>query len=341
MIDMLELPGRTNRKGGLQEFAAELKRISDTIGFKISARGWCYQLEGFGLITKGEFDRVENLINTCRKEGYLPIDFTGEEESRHFSGVEQPEQASPLDFMKRLLNEFVHSEKYYTPDWWDGEEYYIQMIVEKIDLKTLFGPACAEYHIPIATTKGWSSMMQRAEYAQRFNNAEQRDLKCVLLYCGDHDPDGLRISEFLRSNLEELENITWEGGDTGYDPADLIIDRFGLDYPFITANNLTWINNLITGSKRDLASSSHPNHFLPYVQDYLAKYGPRKCEANALVVRPRESEELVRQAIENYLGDDSLERFRVKREAMLEKFEEIRSKADLEETIKKALDHSV
>lgn len=338
---MLKLPGRTNRKEGLREFAAELERIGDTIGFKISARGWCYQLEGFGLITKAEFDRVENLVNTCRKGGYLPIDFTAEEEARQFSGVEKPEQASPLDFMKRLLKEFIHAENYYTPDWWDGEEYYIQMIVEKIDLKTLFEPVCSEYHIPIATTKGWSSMHQRAEYAKRFNDAEQRGLQCVLLYCGDHDPDGLRISEFLRSNLEELVDLTWEGGDTGYDPANLKIDRFGLDYPFIVANNLTWINNLITGSKRDLASPSHPNHYLPYVQDYLAKYGARKCEANALVVRPRDAEDLVRQAIEKYLGNDALERFRLRREPVLKKFKEIRSKANLEDIIKKALEKCV
>lgn len=56
IVTLFKLPGRTNRKEGLREFAAELERISDTIGFKISARGWCYQLEGFGLITKAEFD---------------------------------------------------------------------------------------------------------------------------------------------------------------------------------------------------------------------------------------------------------------------------------------------
>ena len=335
---MLTLPGRTNRKEGLRELAAELERISDTIGFKISARGWCYQLEQFGLITKAEFDRVENVVNTCRREGNLPIDFTAEEEARGFAGVEIPEEGSPIEFLGRVLQESLRCENYYTPDWWDGEDYYIQMIVEKIDVKTLFQNVCFEYHIPIATTKGWSSMRQRAEYSKRFSQAEDRGLNCVLLYCGDHDPDGLRISDFLRSNLDDLKKIRWGDGIEGYDPIDLKIDRFGLNYDFIQQNNLSWINNLITGSKKDLGSPSHPNHFLLYVQDYIKNYGKRKCEANALVVIPRQAEQLARGAIEKYLGQDSLSRFKTKRDAVITEVKEFRKDKGLDEVINKALD---
>lgn len=329
----MKLPGRKNRKEGLKEFSKELIKLGDRIGFKISSRGWCYQLEGFGLITKAEFDKAENLINGCRRQGYLPIDFIAEEEGRQFSGIEIPEKASPLEHFARILKLSLRSEEFYTPDWWAGEEYYIQMIVEKIDLKTLFSPVCEQYHIPIATTKGWSSMRQRAEYARRFNEAENKDLKCVLLYCGDHDPDGLRISDFLRSNLADLANIYWEDRTDGYDPADLIIERFGLGYAFIEENNLSWIDNLITGSKKNLASPSHPNYSMPYVQEYLEKIGARKCEANALVVRPREAEGLVRFAIESYLGNNAIERFNERHEAIKKQVRDFRGQNDIEELI--------
>ena len=83
------------------------------------------------------------------------------------------------------------------------------MVVEKVDLISLFQPVCRDYKIPIANSKGWSSMLQRAEYARRFKEARDNGLQCVLLYCGDHDPDGLRIGEFLRKNLEDLNEITW------------------------------------------------------------------------------------------------------------------------------------
>ncbi len=195
------------------------------------------------------------------------------------------------------------------------------MLVEKIDLKNLFKPICERYKIPIATSKGWSSIIQRGEFARRFKEAEEDGLTCVLLQLGDHDPDGLRISEFIRKNLFDIMDIHWKDGTEGYDPSDLIIDRFGLNYDFIVVNELTWIDNLITGSKKNLASKSHPNHYLPYVQDYLKTIGVRKCEANALMKRRKEGQQLCQDAIEKYLGKDAHLRFAQKRQDTLDLFE--------------------
>jgi len=337
-VELVVPSGRgTQRRAELARFAKGLGDINLIVGFPISARGWCYQLEGFGLVTKAQFDRVENVINECRKKGYLSIDFTAEEEGRKFSGVEIPETDTPVAYMKRFLEATLKCENWYTPDWWEGEEYYLQMVVEKIDLKTLFEPVCREYHIPIATSKGWSSMLQRAEYARRFKEAEEKDLKCALLYCGDHDPDGLRISQFLRSNLEDLKDITWGDGTEGYDPYDLIIDRFGLNFDFIEENNLTWIENLITGSKKNLAAPSHPNYSMPYVQWYLQNIGERKCEANALVVRPEAARELCRKAITKYVGEGALDRFKEKRQTIKDELKDFRGKTGLDKAVNEAL----
>ena len=214
----------------------------------------------------------------------------------------------------------LNSDKYYTPDWWIGEDYYIQVLVEKIDLKTLFGDVCKDYHIPIANAKGWSSILQRAEYARRFKEAEERGLRCVLIYCGDHDPDGLRISDTIRTNLEQVNDVKWSDGELGYDPSNLIIDRIGLNYDFIQQNGYTWIDNLITGSGKNLASPHHPNYKLPYLQNYLREFGERKCEANAIVTTPEKAKDLISGNIIKYLGSDSLNRFALKREAVRDEY---------------------
>ena len=335
----MKLPSRKNRKNEMQEFANELKKISQQIGFKVSARGWCYILEQDGLITKAEFSLVENLINNgCRRNGTLPIDFGAEEEARKFSGIEIPEKESPIAYVKRWLDGALEAENYYTPNWWKGEECYIQMVVEKIDLKTLFEPVCEEFHIPIATSKGWSSMLQRAEYARRFEEAEKLNLDCILLYCGDHDPDGLRISDFLRKNLEDISDIEWSDNQYGYNPEYLKIERFGLNYDFIIDNKLSWIDNLITASGKDLSSPSHKNHSLPYVQGYLREYGARKCEANAIVVKPDQGRELCRQIIEKYLGKDVKNRFQERRNEVIQIIDEFRDRTGLNEAIQKSID---
>jgi len=327
-----------NRVSQMIMFSEKLKLISKQIGFKLSTRGWCYQLEGFGLITKAEFDKVEKIINDCRKDGYLPVDFVFEEDARLFSGVEIPEDETPLEYFADYIRTSLNCYKYYIPDWWEDEEYYIQMLVEKIDLKSLFEPICKDYHIPIATSKGWSSIIQRAKYSRRFKETEDEGLKCVLLYCGDHDPDGLRISDTIRKNLVELNKVTWNDGYSGYNPSNLIIDRFGLNYDFIIKNKLSWIENLITGSKKNLASPNHQNHNLPYVQDYLKNVGVRKCEANSLVVKPEEGRKLCRDAIEHYLHHDAINRFKEKRKAVEQEVSDYLEEKGLKDSLQKIID---
>jgi hypothetical protein len=127
------------------------------------------------------------------------------------------------------------------------------------------------------------------------------------LCCYDFDPGGLQITNFLRSNLEDMAGA--EGVD--WSPEHLIIDRFGLNYDYIVENRLVWINNLVTSNKDmpPLDSKRHPDHYKPYVQDYLKSYGARKVEANALLKNPEKARELCRQAILEYVPEDAVTRY--------------------------------
>ncbi len=133
----------------------------------------------------------------------------------------------------------------------------------------------------------------------RFAKQAAEGKKCVLLYCGDHDPGGLRISDFLRPNMVQVSAAV------GWTPDGLIIDRFGLNHDFIEEQGLTWIDNLETGSGQNLANPSCKEHHKAYVQDYIAEFGARKVEANALVVRPDAGRGLCLDAILKYVSKDA------------------------------------
>ncbi len=326
------------------EFVEFLKEQQATIGFPVSARGWCYLMEQKNYVDKSQFDKIEEVINRCRKEGLLPVDFVAEEDARAFAGLEKTSRETMKELLSQRLSAVLYGHWYYTPDWLEGETYYIQVLVEKVDLKTMFKPVCGDYHIPIANAKGWQSILQRAEYARRFQEAEREGLKCVLLYAGDFDPDGLRISSAMRKNLEQLKDISWADGEEGYDPEGLIIERVALNYDFIQQQNYTWIDNLITGSKKkpdkaeSLADPRHTNFNLPYVQDYLQRFGERKCESNVMVTTPDIARQLLRTAIEKYLVD-AVTRFKAKQQVIKEQYQEeleglgIVEIADLEKAI--------
>lgn len=307
----------TSSKERRKKFAELLRELEPDVGFRISSRGWAYILEQRGAITKARFDKVRSWINACRRYGDLPIDFTADESGREFHGVVPCYTHSPVQHLMSTMEQYVELSKEFCGDWLDGEEYYIQMIVEKIDLVYLFLPIVQWFNIPISSSKGWSSMLQRAGYARRFAEAEARGKKCVLLYCGDHDPDGLKMSDFFPKNLKSLSRVTWSDGVGGYDPENLVVERFGLNWDFVKRHSIPIIDNLITATGKNLASVRHANHLHPYIQQYIEKFGARKAEAVALVTHPKEARALCRQTIFSYLGNDAVARFRAKREAVV------------------------
>jgi len=326
----LTLPsGRAEaRERSLSAFSKVILELRMQASQKMSSRGWCYFLEGFNLLKKGDFDKAQKAINECRKKGYLPIDLVAEDPKRLWSNVEIPETVSPEAYLKQWLEGALSAEEYYTPDWWKGETYYLQMMVEKIDLVNMFEPICREYHIPIVNAGGWYDIMERAVAVRRFKWAETKGLRPVLLYFGDFDPFGLAISTFIHKNFWEIVR------GTSWSPRNLIVDRFGLNFDFIEQQQLTWIDNLESGSGKDMSLMDNR-----IVKEYIAKYGVRKCEANAVMrasARPP-ALKLCRDAIEKYLGTDALSRFKERRQEIRKRLGDFKERTGLDEAIEEAL----
>jgi hypothetical protein len=264
-------------------------------------------LEEYGLV-KGDFDKAQRLINDCRKGGLLPVGICAEDEGRSARNVESLDDETPEEFafgwVEHVRNN-IHR-NYQPISFWEGLDVYIQMTVEKIDLRNLFDPICAEYHVPLLNIGGWADITSRIGIMARFAKWERCGKRCVLLHCGDHDPGGLHISEHIRSNLNDLADAV------GWHPENLIIDRFGLNADFIEHHGLTWIDNLETGSGGRLDDPQHPDHARPYVQNYLREFGARKVEANALVVRAAAGRELCRGAILHYIPESAVDDYRAR-----------------------------
>ena len=162
---------------------------------------------------------------------------------------------------------------------------------------------CEELYVPITNFKGWSDLNSRAALMRQFKMHEAQGRRCVLLLCGDHDPGGLHITEKMRKNMEDLaQAVRWS-------PDNLVIIRFGLNAEFIDEHDLTWIENLETSSGGQLDDPDHNDHDKSYVQDYIAEFGVRKCEANALVVEPEVGRQLCRDAILEHIPADAVERY--------------------------------
>jgi hypothetical protein len=283
-------------------FATFLKEIASTLNFKVGARGWCYILEEHGF-EKGQFDAIQDHITECRKNGLLPIDFTAEDDNRAWDNLEQPDREDPREFAQAWVNAAAECADRYQPgSFWDFQDTFVALAVEKIDLKNLFLPVCEEYRVPICNAKGWSDLNSRAQAMLRFKAHEDAGRRVVLLYCGDFDPVGLKISDTLKKNFRDLMNA--DGVD--WNPENLIVERFGLNRDFVEEQGLTWTDNLETSSGKSLADPRHEWHKMEFVQTWLREIGERKVEANTLVVRPDAGRQLCRDAIEKYLDLEAI-----------------------------------
>jgi hypothetical protein len=243
----------------VRTFCDRIIEINSSLDFKVSARGWCYLLEEHGL-AKGDFDRGEKLINDCRKSGDLPLDICADHAARATVGVEDithlDVEAEIETWIDYLRDDFADT---YTPiSFWDDQEFYVEVGVEKLDLVGLFQPVCCkEFHtVPITPLGGWADINSRVAMMRRFQKHEEAGRKCVLLLCGDHDPGGLLQSDKMRANLAELSRAV------GWSPDNLVITiRFGLNIDLIERLGLTWIDNLETATispiRAILITSSH------------------------------------------------------------------------------------
>jgi hypothetical protein len=250
--------------------------------------------------------RLRRSFNDCRKSGYLPLRICAEDGSRACDHLEKIDKSSVEDRAQQVLDYVDLAHQYYTPfSFFRDLDVYVEVGVEKIDLKSLYAKVCQPFTIPLTNIRGWADINSRAGMARRFKHWESQGKQCVLLYCGDFDPGGLNISGTLRKNFWDLYDAEDDDGPINWNPDNLIIDRFGLNKDFIDEMGLTWIDNLETSSGGRLNDPKHRDHKLPYVQNYIKKYGVRKVEANALVVRPEEGRELCRQAILRYIPEDS------------------------------------
>ena len=279
----------------LRPLADAIRRERERFNFSPGARGWCYVLEGLGLCSKGDFAKVQERITRCRKLGLLPLNICAVDDTRESQGGGAwAYDLTPAEFLARAINGL--RTRYRACNTLDVYRFNVEVLVEKLDLVGLFQRVLYEFGVPVICTRGSNDMHSRAGILQR---AASTALPTVVLAFGDHDPGGLSIISHTRDNLAECV-VAAEVDASVIDRVSVV--RAGLLRKDVEALGLTWIDGLETSAGGDLASPSHPQHRNADVQAYLAEFGPRKCEANALIARPTEAAEVLRRELLKYIS---------------------------------------
>lgn len=287
----------------VREVVAWMRQYVARLGFAPVARSWLYALESEGIITKGDFTWASKWLADRRKEGLIPFELVGADTTRALTGSDiYDEEETPREYINRQLRKSLEQAKHYWPSsYWKHQTYYPIIWTEKRDLIKLFEPELPNAVRRFAS-KGQADVNSRVALLEECQWAEENDLEPVILYCGDHDPMGVKMSDAIVDNLMPLAKVLdWEHGLELMVCAGRIV-RFGLNAEFIDNAGLLWIDGLETSSGGDLADPSHTCHSFPYVQDYLREFGTRKVEANALIANPTAARALIRDELWQWLS---------------------------------------
>ncbi len=285
------------------EVVVWMRQYVARLGFAPVARSWLYALESEGVITKGDFNWAGKWLADRRKEGLVRFELVGADSTRALTGHDaHDDEETPREYINRQLRDSLENAKLYWPNsYWKHQTCFPIIWTEKRDLIKLFEPELPQAVRRFAS-KGQADVNSRVALIEECIWAESEGLDPVILYCGDLDPMGVKMSDAILENLMPLAKVLdWEVELKMMADDDRVV-RFGLNAEFVNNAGLLWIDGLETSSGENLADPNHKHHQFPYVQDYLRDYGPRKVEANALIANPTAARALMRDELWKWLS---------------------------------------
>lgn len=232
-------------------------------GYDLTLRQVYYQLVARDIIPNNErsYKNLGNLISDGRMAGLIDwsaiIDRTRNLEHNSHWG-------SPAEIVSACASQFEL-------DKWEGQNYYVEVWVEKDALKGIVGQICEKLDVPYFSCRGYVSQSEMWEAAQRLKRMSGESLRApVILHMGDHDPSGQDMSRDIKDRLS-IFDIT------------PIFRRLALNIDQIEQYNPPPNPTKLTDSR---------------CQGYIRKYGFECWELDAL--QPEVIENLIRNSVTEF-----------------------------------------
>lgn len=103
---------------------------------------------------------------------------------------------------KRAIEIIKHIHAAYDRNFWEDQETYIEVWVEKISLCDYFEPICKHWGVILVPCKGDQAISAIWEAKKRFDEKLTLDKKVKILYFGDFNPSGVHAPTAIKNTLE-------------------------------------------------------------------------------------------------------------------------------------------
>ncbi|MDR2754850.1 MAG: hypothetical protein LBC20_04010 [Planctomycetaceae bacterium] len=247
-------------------------------GYKLTLRQLHYQFVARDLAPnkKTTYNKICEAMRRGRMAGL--IDWNAIEDRTRILRS-RPQWDNPEAIIQACANQFH-------VDYWQNQEKRVEVWIEKDALLGVIEETCNNWDCSYFSCRGYPSISELHETALRIKRFKEYGQGFTILYCGDHDPSGLDMGDYITRSLQEFN-------------AEFEFKRIALSIQQIEQYNLP--PNTIKES--DTRSS-----------DYQKHYGNQCWELDALL--PRMLNFIIDLEIQCNINDR--EDFRLQREIEME-----------------------
>jgi hypothetical protein len=172
-------------------------------GYNLTLRQVYYQMVARDIIENNlrSYKNLGNLINEGRLAGLIDW-YAIEDRTRNLL------QLSHWHTPAEIIDSAAQS---YHRNWWEGQDYYVEVWVEKDALVDVVGQSCDRHDIPYFSCRGYVSQSELWGAARRLKAVESYGRRPVVLHLGDHDPSGIDMSRDITDRLQlfGVANLTF------------------------------------------------------------------------------------------------------------------------------------
>lgn len=240
-------------------------------GYSISLRQLYYQLVSKGDIpnSQKEYKKLGDTLSKARLAGL--VDWSAlEDRGRYLRGADGSHDDAADYFSQTGDGYFIK--------WWEGQENYVEVWVEKDALIGVVERPCNRHRVHHFSCRGYSSQSEQYDAGKRFARHEADGRTCHILHLGDHDPSGI---DMTRDNDERIAMFSG---------IEVNVHRIALNMPQVEELNPPPNPAKLTDSR---------------VGGYIAKYGRQSWELDALP--PAYIDKLIDQHIRALIDTDLMD----------------------------------
>lgn len=258
-----------------EDRVALIERANDIIatyrsqGYTLTLRQLYYQFVSRDLIpnTERSYKNLGSAISDGRDAGLIDWEAIEDRGRGVKAWLIDEDEKSVLDMI----------EYRFAMDFWQRQNCYVEVWVEKDALSSVIERACRRRSVPYMACKGYLSASEAWRAGQRFEDAAEMGAdRLVMIHLGDHDPSGI---DMTRDNEDRLR--LYSRG------ADIEVRRIALNMDQVRQYDPPENPAKVTDTR---------------AADYIRKFGHSSWELDAL--EPSVLERLIEREVSNLIDEE-------------------------------------